>query len=313
MLVAGGVCFDASLLVIFHALINGEQLYLFDYNPKDSIDKLFNFINDNHINYLICVPSHYAQLLQNRHGLPSLKCVSSTGENLPRYLCKLHASLVPNAILFNEYGPSECAIGTTIAKIYDPKDKIIRKITVGKPLANTEVYILDQNFNLAPPGSRGEIFIGGIGLARGYLNKRRLTHEKFVKVKIPDKGLVRLYRTGDLGRRSKNGELEYLGRTEQQANISGEWVDLGEIEHSLSGCSFIGESVLEVKNDANGRNCLIVYITTLTQKSVKNLLTRFLKRHLPDHALPSQVIQIDKFPLSPNGKVDREALRRCYG
>ncbi|MGC1879152.1 MAG: amino acid adenylation domain-containing protein [Rhabdochlamydiaceae bacterium] len=307
MLVCGGVCFDASLLVIFHALINNEPLYLFNYNPKNNIDALLEFIESNSIGYMICVPSQYLQLLKMNHELPFLKCVSLTGENLPHSLCELHAKLAPNALLYNEYGPSECAIGTTIAKIYDPEDRIVRKVTIGKALPNTQVYILDKNLNKVPEGVKGEICIGGIGLARGYLNNKALTAEKFVTMQFSEEKPIRLYRTGDFGRFLSNGELEFLGRMDHRIQICGDWVDLGEIEYHVSGCTDVRESAVVTKHNLQKEEQLVVYITS-SKKSAKNSLLLHLKNLLPQHMIPDHIVQIDKFPFTPNGKIDRDAL-----
>lgn len=312
MLISGGVCFDASLLVIFHALVNGDSLYLYNYSPKDNIDGLFNFIKTYSISYMISVPSQYLKLLQRNQILPSLKCVSLTGENLPKSLVNLHSKLAPNAILYNEYGPTEYAIGTTIAKIYNPIDRNIKEITVGKALPNTQVYVLDENLKIVPKGSKGEICIGGIGLARGYLNKESLTLEKFVWVTVRGRKPMRLYRTGDLGRILPNGELEFLGRIDNVAHISGNKVNLGEIEYHIARCPDIKESAVVIQPDAQGDERLIAYVTSSKKVSHKNYLSQYLKGLLPKHMIPS-IIQIDNFPFSPNGKIDRDKLISLYG
>jgi amino acid adenylation domain-containing protein len=311
MLISGGVCFDASLLVIFHALINNEQLYLFNYNSKDDVDILIDFIISKSINYIICVPSHYTRLLQKNQEFPSLKCVSLTGETLPSSLCNSHAKLAPNAFLYNEYGPSECAIGTTIAKIYDPKNRVIKKITVGKPLQNTKVYILDHTLCTLPKGVKGEICIGGIGLARGYLNNEPLTAQKFIWTTLQDQKQIRLYRTGDSGRILPNGELEFLGRIDHRVQIRGNWIDLGEVEYHISHYSDIEEYAVLTQTDSEDEIQLVVYITS-KHVSAKRSLLDYLKDLLPEHMIPSSVVKIDKFPLSPNGKIDRNELANLY-
>lgn len=308
MLVSGGVCFDASLLVIFHALANNNPLYLFNYCAKDDSDALLKFLEANSIGYMICIPSQYLKLLQKNSPMHFLKCVSLTGENLPKSLLDLHAHLAPNALLYNEYGPTECAIGTTIAKIYDPSDRMIRQITVGKPLPNTQVYILDQNLNKVRKGSKGEICIGGIGLARGYMNNEALTSEKFIWAKIPDrKRPMHLYRTGDIGRFLPNGELDFLGRFDHSVEICGNSIYLGEIEYHISHHPDVKESAVVVQNIPKKEKRLVAFITTSKNKSVKNQLLQYLTNLLPKHMIPT-IVQIDKFPLSPNGKIDREEL-----
>jgi amino acid adenylation domain-containing protein len=306
MLISGGVCFDASLLVIFHALANNAPLYLFNYNIRDGVGDLLNFIQTNSIGFMICVPSQYLKLLQKNIPLSFLKCVSLTGENVSKSLCCLHAKLAANALLYNEYGPTEYAIGATIAKIYSPKSSLARQITVGNPLPNTQVYILDNNLNMLPKGTKGEIFIGGIGLAQGYINNEKLTDEKFIYVQSQKNEFLRLYRTGDIGRFLPNGELEFLGRVDHRVRICGNWVNLGEVEHHISNRSNIQESAVLLQNNSQGEKQLVIYITSL-KKTAKSFLLRYLKALLPNR-VPYSVIQINKFPLSPNGKIDRSAL-----
>lgn len=312
MLISGGVCFDASLLVIFHALINNEPLYLFNHSAEDDIDDLVEFIESHSIGFMISIPSHYLKLLQKDHSFPFLKCVSLTGENLPQSLCVLHKNLAPNALLYNEYGPTECAIGTTLAKIYDPKLKTIYPVTVGKPLPNTEVFILDQDLNRLPDGSKGEICVGGIGLAKGYLNKNTLTSEKFIDVKISGKDLIRLYRTGDMGRILPNGELEFLGRIDYCLQLRGKWINPGEIEYHISRCPDVDESAVVAEISPQGKKQLIAYITSKKKAGIA-LLRDYLKGCLTEDMIPSSIVQIDKFKLSPNGKIDRTALGCIYG
>ena len=310
MLLSGGVCFDASLLVIFHALANNAPLYLFNYNVKDGVDDLLDFIQTNSIGFMISVPSQYLKLLQKNIPLPFLKCISLTGENVPRSLCCLHAKLASNALLYNEYGPTEYAIGTTIAKIYSPQGSLVRQVTVGNPLPNTQVYILDNTLNMLPKGAKGEIFIGGIGLAQGYINNEKLTDEKFIYVESQKNELLRLYQTGDIGRFLRNDELEFLGRVDHRVQIHGNWVNLGEVEHYISQRSSIQESAVLFQNNSRGEKQLVVYFTSL-KKTAKSFLLRYLKTLLPKRVSFS-VIRVNKFPLSPNGKIDRSALLSLY-
>ncbi len=310
MLLAGGVCFDASLLVVFHALANNSPLYLFGQKDKNSVvDDLFNFIQLNSINFMISVPSQYLKLLQKGSPLPSLKCVSLTGENLPSSLCSLHSELATNAILYNEYGPTEYAIGTTIARIYNPENKSISPINVGNPLPETQVYILDDNLNILSKESKGEICIGGIGLAQGYLNNEELTSQKFVDAKNISQKTLRLYRTGDIGRFLPNGSLEFLGRFDHTVLLSRTKINLGEIEYSISSqCPYILESAVLISQKSQEEKQILIYFTS-SIKSAEKSLTKHLKSILPTDILFS-VIQINRFPLSPNGKIDRTALMK---
>jgi amino acid adenylation domain-containing protein len=307
MLISGGVCFDASLLVIFHALANKECLFLFDYTPTEPIENLLNFIVDTSISYIICVPSQYLQILQQKKSLASLKCVSLTGEYLCKSLCNLHAEMASNSLLYNEYGPSECAIGTTIAKIYDPNHRAIKDVTVGQALPNTKVWILDQHLKSVPNGTKGEICISGIGLAVGYLNNDRLTSEKFIWKKVQGRKLVRLYRSGDQGRFLPNGELEFLGRI-HDSNLRDQ-INIGEIEFTISQYADVLQSVALF--EPNSSKKLIIYFTS-ANTNISVHFAQFLKNHLPQEII-SSLIQIEKFPLTPNGKIDRDKLVFLHG
>lgn len=305
MLLAGGVCFDASLLVIFHALVNNCDIFL--YNPQDSGNLgLLDFIQTNSINYLISIPSQYSKLLQNNIILPSLKCVSLTGENLPVNLCHLHEKFAPNAFLYNEFGPTECAIGTTIAEIYNPKSYKLYPVTVGKPLPNTSIYILDENLNFLPNGSKGEICISGSGLARGYINNKSLTNEKFFLIETSNKELVRIYRTGDIGRILPNGNLEFLGRVEHYSKIGQHLINLGELEYHISQHPAIQEAAILVQDSLKDEKELVVYFIGL-QNTAEIALTQLITSLIPASS-PFTLIRVDNFPYSPNGKIDRTAL-----
>lgn len=231
-------------------------------------------------------------------------------ENLSKNLCSLHAKLAPNALLYNEYGPTECAIGTTIARIYSPQHQTIHRITVGKPLPNTQVYILDSNLNVLPQGSKGEICISGIGLAKEYFGRKKLTAQKFSYLTTPEGERVRIYRTGDMGRMLPNHELEFLGRFEQEVQVLGKSINLGEIEHQISHHPDIQESAVVIEQNYQGENQLIVYFTSLKKNAQLSLL-RYLKTNFGKW-LPLSVIPITQFPLSSNGKIDRHALIGCH-
>ncbi len=312
MLISGGVCFDASLLVMLHALANVESIYLFDHNANQPIDRLLKYIESNDINYIISVPSQYLKILQKNTIIPSLKCVSLTGESLFKSLCHLHAEFAPNALLYNEYGPTECAIGTTLSKIYDPINRVLEEVTVGKPLPNTKVYILDNNLKKSTKGLKGEIYISGIGLAEGYWNNENLTHEKFISARVQGKSETKLYKTGDLGRFLPNGNLEFLGRVENNALIADNQINLGEIEYHIARCPIIQECAVIIQNISMGTKQLVAYITSKKKKSAKEELGLYLKDKLPKYVSFS-VVLINNFPLSPNGKIDRDKLISLHG
>lgn len=307
-LISGGVCFDVSILIIFHALVNNGTICLSNSSSNISIQQTIELIKKFSINFLICVPSVYNQLLRESEQFPLIKSVSLTGENLPKSLCNLHSKKVPNAFLYNEYGPTECAIGTTIAKIYDPTERIVHNINVGRPLPNTQVYILDDCLNLLPIGAKGEICIAGIGLARGYLNNQNLSAEMFVEVDFLKNKPLRLYRTGDFGRFLPSGDIEFLGRINHQVNFRGRSVDIGEIEHVICQFSEIDEAIVLFRDEDPSNHQLVVYFTSSENSSIESSLRNHLINALPSYMIPSAFVQLLKFPLSPNGKIDRDKL-----
>lgn len=302
-LISGGICFDASILAIFHSLLNGGCLYLSNFGADQNIEKLCNFIDTHPINYMICVPSLYRRILEGSSKLDNLRCVSLTGEMIPNSLCLLHAEKSANAFLYNEYGPTECAIGTSIKKIYDPSEKVFHRVTVGRPLVNTKVYILDDNLNICPIGAKGEICVEGIGLAKGYLNNKELTQKSFIDISLDGRSKVRLYKTGDLGRYADNGELEFLGRKTHQVVLEDKVVYIGEIEGAIySHPDVIGAIV--VKEEGS----LVAYVTCTASTSSDMTLENFLDKSLPSFMVPTRIIRLESFPLSPNGKIDKKAL-----
>lgn len=305
-LLSSAISFDVSILMIFHLLSSGGTVYI----PKDEsiadAEKLVSTIENNAISYLLCVPSLYSMVLDRCRQLPSLKIVSLTGENIPNFILKLHAKIAPNAILYNEYGPSEYAIGTTIGKIYDPVKKKVYPVNVGKPLPNTYVYVLDENLLPVPENVKGEIFIGGAGLSKGYLSNSELTAEKFLSFRF-----TTLYRTGDFGRLLPDGNLEFLGRTDNQVKIRGNRVELGEVEQTICRYPQVNEAVVVCKKH-NSSSHLVAYFTTLVDGEVEKELKGYLTNVLPRYMIPSVFVHLKSFPRTPNGKIDRSALLNTF-
>jgi acyl carrier protein len=185
-------------------------------------------------------------------------------------------------------------------------------VPIGRPIANTQIYILDQELQLVPPGVSGEIYLGGAGVARGYLNREELTRERFVQDRFRGKG--RLYRTGDLGRWLNDGAIEYLGRNDFQVKIRGFRIELGEIEKRLVGLSGITAAVVIAREDTPGQKRLVAYLTVDTEEFAGSEMERItairrqLQSRLPEYMLPSAFLILQKLPLSSNGKLDRKAL-----
>ncbi len=301
-LMSSGISFDPSLLIIFHTLIAGGIVCIPNREEAIDAEKTIDVIEKHSINFLLCVPSFYGILLDKSRLMPSLKSVSLAGEVIPNSLLMKHADLAPNAFLYNEYGPSEYAIGTTIGKIFDPEFKKIYDITVGKPLPSTEVHILDEDLQPVAKGEKGELFIGGVGVARGYLNQLELTSEKFINAQNL------LYRTGDYGRLLSDEQIEFLGRKDFQVKIRGHRVELGEIEAVACKCPEIDEAFVIVQEDNSGHKRLALYFSSLKEQELSGALKIYLNEQLPKHMVPSAFLQMKKWPRTLNGKIDRVNL-----
>jgi aspartate racemase len=207
----------------------------------------------------------------------------------------------------NTYGPTET---TVIATAYEPPtDSIPAMLPIGKPIANVQVHILDSSLRPVPIGVRGELHIGGAGVARGYLNRPEMTEQKFIPDPFRGELGARLYKTGDMARYLPTGDIEFLGRTDDQIKIRGFRVELGEIEAVLSHHPGVHEPVVVVREDGRGEKVLVAYYLAAQQPApTATVLRSFLKDKLPEYMLPSAFIVLEAMPMTPNGKVDRRAL-----
>jgi acyl carrier protein len=243
--------------------------------------------------------------LQQR--LPELKLWSCSGEVLPADLAKRFRAAVPELTLLNIYGSSEVAADVTYHEVAD-RD-LGSFVAIGKPISNTQIYLVDSHSNPVPIGMRGEIFVGGEGLARGYLNRPELTAERFVSNwLVPDQS-PRLYRTGDLGRFRLNGEIEYLGRVDSQVKLRGLRIELGEIESVLASHPAVREALVAVTGEEEQQK-LVAYVVVNEGKAVPAAgeLRRCLRNKLPEHMVPATYWQVEQLPRLPSGKVHRGGL-----
>jgi acyl carrier protein len=217
-------------------------------------------------------------------------------------------ALLPNTEIINGYGPTENTTFTCCYPIPRQLDDNLSSIPVGKPIGNTQVYILDPYLKPVPVGVAGELHIGGDGLARGYLNRLDLTAEKFIPNPFGAAPTSRLYKTGDRARYLPGGNIEFLGRIDNQVKIRGYRIELGEIETVLTQRSEVRESVVIAREDSAGDKQLVAYIVPQKSASVTRELRTYLKDKLPGYMVPSAFVVLESFPLTPNGKVDRKAL-----
>jgi thioesterase domain-containing protein len=211
------------------------------------------------------------------------------------------------AELHNLYGPTEAAVDVTYWACRPNSKQAI--VPIGRPIANTQVYILDTNLQPVPIGVAGELHIGGIGLARGYLNRPDLTGEKFIPDPFSEVPGARLYKTGDLSRFLPDGNIEYLGRIDFQVKLRGFRIELGEIEAVLGECAGVLQAVVVVREDQPGDKRLVAYLLAAPDKALETEnLRREIKEKLPEYMVPSRFVVLDNFPMTTSGKVDRKAL-----
>lgn len=209
----------------------------------------------------------------------------------------------------NTYGPAEASI---VATTYEPKlqadEEPPAHLPIGRPVANTRVYLLDADLNLVPVGVPGELHIGGVGVARGYLNLPQLTGKKFIRDIFSEDPSVRLYKTGDLAKYLWNGEIEFVGRCDNQVKIRGFRVEPGEIESVLSKHPGVQENAIVLRQDSTGAKRLVGYVVRSNEALVEGELRQHVKAYLPEYMVPSEFVFLDSMPLTPNGKIDRRAL-----
>ncbi|MEH2268431.1 MAG: non-ribosomal peptide synthetase, partial [Nostoc sp.] len=230
------------------------------------------------------------------------------GENLLAESITFWQDVAPDTILVNEYGPTETVVGCCVYQVPIGKHAS-GSIPIGKAIANTQLYILDQYLQPVSMGVSGELHIGGLGLARGYLNQPELTALKFIPNPFSKQEGDRLYKTGDLVRFLPSGDIEYIGRIDNQVKIRGFRVELGEIEAAINQHPSISTSVVIVREDKSGNQSLIAYVTLHSDKALTiPELRRFLQNKLLDHMVPTAFMILEALPLTSNGKVDRQAL-----
>jgi acyl-coenzyme A synthetase/AMP-(fatty) acid ligase/acyl carrier protein len=230
------------------------------------------------------------------------------GENLLAESLQLWRDAAPEARLINEYGPTETVVGCCVYEV-QPGDPRTGSVPIGRPIANTQLYVLDVSLEPVPPGVVGELYIGGAGVALGYLNRPELTAERFLTDPFSGVPGARIYKTGDLARYRTDGTLEYLGRADDQVKVRGYRVELGEIEAALAAQPHVQSCAVVAREDEPGKRVLVAYVIPRDRETPStDELRGFLRERLPEYMVPAQFVYLDALPLTPNGKVDRKAL-----
>jgi len=293
--------FDASIEQIFLPLLNGATVVMIDREVLLDKEQLQDTLLKEKITHLHMTPSLLKQIEPGHYG--GLKRVLSGGEACSVELTK---SWVPFVDFYNKYGPTETTINSTIFLCNeDNVEKYQETLPIGKPLGNTKIFIVDENFQLVPKGVTGEVYIGGLGLAREYINNPALTADRFIC--SPFEEGTRLYKTGDKARWLPDGNIDFRGRVDDQVKIRGQRVELGEIEYRLEKMEEVSRSVVTVRKEESGTLNLVGYIVPVGTFD-KEAIQKYLKEELPEYMVPSYLVEMDEIPLTTNGKVDKRAL-----
>jgi amino acid adenylation domain-containing protein len=303
--------FVDSIWEIFGPLLAGVCNIIIPQEVVRDPEELLQLLARERVSRIVLVPSLLRTLLDHapdlRRRVPDLKLWSCSGEVLPAALAKRFREAFPEALLLNIYGSSEVAADVTCHEVTD-RD-LVSSAAIGKPISNTQVYLLDESLNPVPVGMRGQIFVGGDGLSRGYLNRPELTAERFLTNWLAPELSARLYRTGDLGRFRGNGEIEYLGRVDNQIKLRGQRLELGEIESVLASHAAVHQAVVSLTGESEQQK-LSAHIVMKEGSSIPGAgeLRRYLRTKLPEHMVPANYWRIEKVPQLPSGKVNRAAL-----
>lgn len=309
-LLMSSISFDSSKAGIFWTLCTGGNLVIAENRIEQDISRVAEVIQQHKVSHTLMLPSLYALILE--HGettkLESLNTVMVAGESCPTYLCMQHFEKFENVELYNEYGPTEATVWCIAHKIEKAQTSGI--ISLGKPVANAEIYLLDKFQNRVPFGAIGEIYVGGEGLSGSYYKRPDLTSKAYVENPFENSKDEKLYKTGDLGRYRSDGSIDFLGRSDQQVKIRGYRIEIDEIEKAILAIENIKSCVVLVETfGENNTKRLAAYITSESDIVTSEFRTN-LKKRLPDYMVPAVIFKVAEIPTLPNGKIDKVLLQK---
>ncbi len=307
----GSIAFDLSVPNFFLPLIGGKDVTLL---PTDrSLEALAGLLTaPGDYSLLKLTPGHLDVLrgmITEPGAVDSVRTFVVGADEVRPETVVAWRKIAPNARIIDEYGPTETVVGCSIYTVGDDFDPSV-PVSIGRPIANTQMYVLDAGFEPVPVGVVGELFIGGFGVARGYLNRRGLTADKFVPDPFSATAGARMYRTGDLARFRADGDLEFLGRIDHQVKIRGYRIELGEIEARMLLHPSVSEAVVVARRDSSGGKRLVAYLVSGAEAGE---VREFVARALPEYMVPTAWVVLPEMPLTAAGKVDRDALPEPSG
>ncbi|MBW4677593.1 MAG: amino acid adenylation domain-containing protein, partial [Desmonostoc geniculatum HA4340-LM1] len=301
VLASTSICFDLSVFEVFVPLCSGGKVILIENALYlATLPAAFG------VTLINTVPSVISQLIRNNSIPRTVQTVNIAGEPLQNQLVQQLYQQNNIQQVFNLYGPSEDTTYSTSCWIHPGASNTP---PIGRPIHNTQTYLLDQNLQPVPVGVPGMLYMGGVGLARGYFNQAELTADKFIPNPYANQPGERLYKTGDLARYLPNGEIEYIGRIDNQVKIRGFRIELGEIEAIISQYPAVRETVIVVSGESVDSQRIVAYIVPQTEQTLTiPELRGFLESKLPSYMVPAAFVTLEALPLTPNGKIDRKAL-----
>ena len=308
--VHSSIGFDLTITSLFSPLLVGKRVILL---PEDhGVEQLSHVLHaGDNFSLIKITPSHLeilGQSLAVAGTAERIKALIIGGEALFADTLLYWRTHSPGTRIINEYGPTETVVGCCVYEVLQ-EDALSRAVPIGRPVANTQVYLLDNNLQPVPIGVPGELYIGGAGLAQGYLNRPELTAERFICNPFNQESGVRLYKTGDKARYLPDGNIEFLGRIDHQVKIRGFRIEPGEIETILGEHPLVQEAVVIAREDRPGDKRLVAYVVCVKgQTPIVSDFRAFLQQKLPRYMIPSVFVTLDTLPLTFNGKIDRKAL-----
>ncbi|WP_194550714.1 non-ribosomal peptide synthetase [Zobellia nedashkovskayae] len=302
-LLMSSISFDSSKAGIYWTLCTGGNLILTENRIEQDITRIEDLVQRHMVSHTLMLPTLYKVILEhgNLTKLESLSTVIVAGEACTRALGNLHFKNLPDTGLYNEYGPTEATVWCIAHKIEKTEDSDM--VSIGKAVANAEVYLLNESKKLVPYGAVGEIYIGGPGVSKGYINRTDLTEKVFLNNPLKAGSNEKIYKTGDLGRYRNDGTVEFLGRVDHQVKVRGFRIELDEVEKTISEYDSVSAAVAMVED-----NKRLVAFVIASEEVEAHDLKRALKSKLPEYMVPTRINQVDEFPILPNGKVDKVRL-----